>query len=247
MIVYKYTNRLEVLETSSLRFTQPDQLNDPLESHPDFRELIEDIKKRETAGLEAAVAAKILDAIEKDAPKAIASEISRLNIGFLSLSLIPDNDLMWAHYADSHKGFVLGFDGDHQFFKRNNLRKITGLRRIKYSSARVVPANAGFVPADLAEPLFFTKNTSWSYEEEVRVMADLANADIKPTASDGVYLFNFPPEALLEVIFGIHTPENVKQAILKLTSTKYPKVRLLEREFDVVSSAFRTVPYVAAP
>jgi hypothetical protein len=46
MIVYKYTNRLEVLETSCLRFTQPDQLNDPLESHPDFRELIEDIKNR---------------------------------------------------------------------------------------------------------------------------------------------------------------------------------------------------------
>lgn len=247
MIVYKYTNRLEILVNSSLRFTQPDQLNDPLESHPNFKELIEDIKKRKTAGLDSTTAAKISDAIEKNAPHDIASMISELNIGFLSLTNIPDNELMWSHYADSHKGFVLGFDGDHQFFKRDNPRKITGLRLVKYSSTRIIPPDAGFVPSDLAEVLFFTKSTDWSYEGEVRVMADLANADIKPTTRTGVYLFQFPPEALLEVIFGINTPDTVKQEILKLTSTKYPNARLLQRHFDVVSSAFKTAPYVPTP
>jgi hypothetical protein len=247
MIVFKYTNRIEILENGTLRFTQPDQLNDPLESHPNFNELIEDIKKRNTTGLNSTTASKISNAIEETAPHVIASLLRDLNIGFLSLTNIPDNELMWSHYADSHKGFVLGFDGDHQFFKRDNPRKITGLRPVKYSSTRIIPPDAGFVPSDLAEVLFFTKSTDWSYEEEVRVMADLANADIKPTTLDGMYFFKFPPEALLQVIFGIKTPESVKQAVLKLTSIKYPNARLLQREFDVISSAFRTVAYDPTP
>lgn len=213
MIVYKYTNRQEIIENSSIRFTQPDQLNDPLESHPNFRELIEDIKKRETAGLSAALAAKTSDAIDKDAPKTIASLIIGLNIGFLSLSRTRDNELMWSHYADSHQGFVLGFDGTHRFFDRDNARRITGLRAVKYSSARAMPPHAGLVSMDLAELLFFTKSTSWPYEEEVRVMADLDSADVKPKVSGGVYLFNFPSELLLEVIFGVRTPESLKRTI----------------------------------
>jgi hypothetical protein len=45
------------------------------------------------------------------------------NVGILSFSEIPDHELMWSHYADTHKGLVLCFDEGHSFFHRRALRK----------------------------------------------------------------------------------------------------------------------------
>ncbi|EPJ44297.1 MAG: hypothetical protein OFPII_35920 [Osedax symbiont Rs1] len=36
--------------------------------------------------------------------------------GILSMTERIDNLLMWSHYADSHTGFVIGFDPSHDFF-----------------------------------------------------------------------------------------------------------------------------------
>ena len=45
------------------------------------------------------------------------------NVVILSLTRTPLNALMWAHYGEEHKGFVIGYDVDDQFFKckTNNL------------------------------------------------------------------------------------------------------------------------------
>ena len=58
-------------------------------------------------------------------------------VGILSLSETPDNLLMWAHYAEGHRGFVLMFDGCHDFFKGD--RSVFGFEkpeRVEYSSER---------------------------------------------------------------------------------------------------------------
>jgi hypothetical protein len=251
MIVYKYTNRIEILQNAALRFTQPDQLNDPLEANPNFVELIEDIKKHETAGRTPTESRKISDEIDKSAPQMIYEMLKDQNgnIGFLSLSRNPNNQLMLAHYADEHRGFVLGFDGNHSFFRRDNAQFTTGLREVIYTPARpVIPGNAGLsgIMLEVAGPFFFTKIDDWSYEEEMRVMRKLENADIKSTLSSGfdIYLFNFPPEALLEIILGLRTPETLKQEIAKLAATKYPHAALLETRLSPTGSDLDVVPYV---
>ncbi len=35
-----------------------------------------------------------------------------------------DVPLMWSHYADSHRGLVIGFDVNHNFFARSSLRQV---------------------------------------------------------------------------------------------------------------------------
>jgi hypothetical protein len=37
-------------------------------------------------------------------------------LGILSLSEVPDDLLMWTHYAANHSGFVLEFDDKHHWF-----------------------------------------------------------------------------------------------------------------------------------
>uniref|UniRef100_UPI0020CD2CC1 DUF2971 domain-containing protein n=1 Tax=Vibrio cholerae TaxID=666 RepID=UPI0020CD2CC1 len=38
--------------------------------------------------------------------------------GILCLSAKEDSLLMWSHYGNSHKGYVIEFDTSHKFFKR---------------------------------------------------------------------------------------------------------------------------------
>jgi hypothetical protein len=39
-------------------------------------------------------------------------------VGILSLTEVPDEPLMWAHYAESHCGILVGFNEQHAFFNR---------------------------------------------------------------------------------------------------------------------------------
>ena len=40
-------------------------------------------------------------------------------LGVLSLSARSDSSVMWSHYADSHRGFLIGFSTEHEFFPRD--------------------------------------------------------------------------------------------------------------------------------
>lgn len=58
--------------------------------------------------------------------------------GLLCLTEKPDNELMWSHYADSHKGFAIGFKSDHPFFsQRKSERDQTNcLQKVIYTNQR---------------------------------------------------------------------------------------------------------------
>ncbi len=54
-------------------------------------------------------------------------------IGILCFTEKNDNLLMWSHYANSHKGFVLEFYPEHQFFDRrkNDHQLAEHLRKVR--------------------------------------------------------------------------------------------------------------------
>jgi hypothetical protein len=57
------------------------------------------------------------------------------NIGIISFAGSEDNLLMWAHYADKHKWFVICLDEEHPFLK-NDLMGYSGyfykLHKVNY-------------------------------------------------------------------------------------------------------------------
>lgn len=138
------------------------------------------------------------------------------NVGILSLSEVPDHVVMWAHYADNHRGMALGFDEKHAFFnhRRSQNDEFYYLRRVLY--ADVAPA-----PSMLAlegDAIFVTKGTQWTYEREWRMLAPLRNATRSLTvAGELVYLYAFPPEALTTVVLGAnatYTLEGLVQEVV---------------------------------
>lgn len=66
--------------------------------------------------------------------KQMLTEALNTKVGILSLSETIINPLLWAHYADSHKGFAIEFNTEHSFFNRRRSDKdeLFHLRKVKY-------------------------------------------------------------------------------------------------------------------
>jgi Protein of unknown function (DUF2971) len=160
--------------------------------------------------------------------------------GVLSLSTNPTSLLMWAHYADCHRGFVVGFRSEHPFLNRNDTAGAIGrVFPITYTENR--PAITAYDPtisiekhADrLIREILLTKSVEWEYEAEHRVILPLDDQTLYPheITQDNCHLFAFPPDAVAAVIFGARVTEETRAAIRKALS---------------VSSDLRTVPLFQA-
>jgi hypothetical protein len=133
-------------------------------------------------------------------------------LGVFCLSQNPDSFLMWSHYADSHKGFIIGFDAENEFFQKPrrdvHYPEIGFLHPVEYSSTR--PSAYGNALTFKQE--FLTKSQDWSYECEHRIIRFLDECN--SMTSDGQYhLFAFPPECVKEVVLGANMETNERTKI----------------------------------
>lgn len=106
--------------------------------------------------------------------------------GVCCFSAVHDNLLMWAHYAQGHRGFCLKFDTTNEVFSR--------VSPVSYS--RDYPS---FSPADclirneyckVFDVALRTKSDSWSYEQEWRIVHERAGQEcfFAKEALVGIYL-----------------------------------------------------------
>jgi len=140
------------------------------------------------------------------------------NVGILSLTEIPDHELMWSHYADTHEGLVLCFDEQHTFFNRRRSEndEFYFIRKVHYSDSPAISLTT--IDGDA---LLVTKGTKWSYEREWRMLVPLRDATRSLKISvDTVHLFAFPPEALRGIILGAHATPTIEASIRNLLNDR---------------------------
>ncbi|MDP1929002.1 MAG: DUF2971 domain-containing protein [Thiobacillus sp.] len=133
-------------------------------------------------------------------------------LGALCLSEVPDSLLMWSHYAASHTGFVLEFDGRHTHFheKRQPQDEFRHLRRVLYRDNRP----SGLLSELDATDMFLVKSTQWSYEREWRILRSLSDADeVIESGAMKTHLFRFPADALNTVIVGARSSKEFKELV----------------------------------
>jgi hypothetical protein len=210
MILYKYfpPARIDVLRRKAIRFTQPAEFNDPFEFNPQICE-----EPHPIVNLDPALSGLI------------TKYSLRTTIGVLCLSEICDSLLMWDHYAECHRGFVVGFDSNHDFFWRSR-RERTGfghLQKIIYQRQRPIAQWSDIT----AVKWFQTKCEHWGYEKEWRMARALTDADFRIEAPQfPICLFRFPPEAVLEIILGMQAPTSMCEEIGSLMAD-FPAAVLL--------------------
>ncbi len=164
MILYKYygfNSGESALESERLGFRTPTHFNDPFEA--------------------SVVEGK---SFTKDRIQQTLN-----NVAILSLTRNPLNSLMWAHYGDEHRGFVIGYDVEIPFLKCKEANLIpvdkgnviyTKTKPFIKTSTRTTTTLCNAIDGiyddednqtkELIDHLFLNKDTIWSYEEEVRIV-----------------------------------------------------------------------------
>lgn len=145
-----------------------------------------------------------------------------LRLGVLSLSEKNKDLLMWAHYADEHKGMVIALDKNHAFFKQNITKKDieSTLQKVQYEFVR---PEVYLMEIDDREKMLFTKSKHWKYEKEWRAIRILKKRDKEIM---GTYLFKFEPTLLRGIYFGMRMPTETKRKIVQIVKGKYSREHL---------------------
>lgn len=123
-------------------------------------------------------------------------------------SRAPTVSPMWAHYANNHTGFVLEFDADaiQQHFKDVAIRDVTyrdspdpdieySLRR---SAVTMKARHAIWLQQLVFNQAYYSKFTSWQYEDECRLVASDAEVE---NISGNMILF-VPTACVSKIIAG---------------------------------------------
>jgi hypothetical protein len=180
---------------------------------------------------------KALDTVNSFASKLRAMMYKSFDqmIGILSLSETWDNAPMWAHYANQHKGFVIGFDGSNEYFHRR-----------RYEDAPTeVPS---FSDLNSGTKIFLTKDKSWANEREWRMLAPLPDASVLTGQSnDPVHLFHLPGSTIQSVIIGARASDELTSSIARILhgSTSLAHVKMLQSVVDDDRGGLRLVPSIS--
>lgn len=145
-----------------------------------------------------------LRVVGPDARKTLKSVISNFvsKLGVLCMVKHSRSPLMWAHYADNHRGVCLGFD----------VLPDDVPQKVQYTSERKVHVldtahpTGGITEHHLNE-LLTTKSSGWKYEEEWRLIIKL----MEPDPVNGHHYLPFHQNFVLrEIIVGLRCKESVE-------------------------------------
>ena len=133
---------------------------------------------------------------------------------------------MWSHYADSHKGFCIGFDTE------KIVKQAFGqFMKVKYSDE--IPYISIFDDdKGLMNKLIYIKSKAWDYEDEYRITKIL-----KPDSK--VY---FSPETISLIYLGIKMPLDSKMEIINLVKHRKELSHVRIFEMTLGSEKFELVP-----
>lgn len=159
-------------------------------------------------------------------------------IGILSLAAVATDSLMWSHYADSHRGIVIGLDHTHPYFdrRRGPDDEFYWIRQVEYRE----PAEAlTMMDLDGAEVLA-RKGPQWAYEREWRMLAPLPDAvEVVQRPEGSIHLFPLPPGAVVELILGTRSSQEVRGAALQLMDE--PRYRHVKVQVAVLDDRTQAV------
>lgn len=257
---YVRAERIDILETQRIAFTSPEDFNDVFDTRPRVIPLTNRavlkrrLKKEEAEALlhlppsYHALPRKLRREKQRelfkgaikhfqDNAEGIATQLRKQlsltvckHFGILCLTTNSDHPLMWGHYADGHRGFVLEFNTDNPRFALTD-----EIHRVIYSKAQPI-----YDPAVGSHGWWKVKSEEWEYEAEYRITMLLENCERK-SRSDGkvIYFRHMPRECIKAVFMGLKMEEAKKNRLREIC--RPTGIDIYEAEFlsDGVSYEFR--------
>jgi hypothetical protein len=240
--LYKYqrltAHTLASLLNDTVWLSSPTSFNDPFDcaiplSNKKIKESIEhaltNLAARTNIPIEQIPNYDKVFSSDKDAYETLRNSLKETmkKIGVLCLSSVPDEILMWSHYADHHRGFCVAYD----FAENSYLRKIA--HPVRYSETLPVLSLTNLdkdAETNFIDTCVFTKAKKWEYEQEWRVLMH-----------EGGRCFQ-SPSTLTSIIFGARMSLEDKvmlyQALRKKKELVFKEAELLEDRFGIQFKEF---------
>jgi Protein of unknown function (DUF2971) len=188
--VYKFLSKeygLKALQQRRLKIARLSDLNDPFELLP-------------------------FDMSTRVTRLAVAMTIHELNeeAGVVCFSRTWSNPVIWAHYADQHRGLCLGFELSerlvHPITYVNTRQPFPELDGLDYDAKLAI-----------MRQLLFTKFEDWRYEDEVRASVQI------DTEENGLYFVDWSDaQQLTEVIVGMRSATCRRELERALVGYEHP-------------------------
>jgi hypothetical protein len=129
----------------------------------------------------------------------LQDEISKV-FGILCFSEVspddPDDaDLMWAYYADSHRGFVIEFDTAHPA-----IQALGNLEKVEYLPHRPI-----YDAVEAAKGFWRQKPNKWGYEREWRISRLLDECEQRRVKDITIYLSPLSRASIKAVYLGLRS------------------------------------------
>ncbi|MGH7784851.1 MAG: DUF2971 domain-containing protein, partial [Candidatus Binatia bacterium] len=155
------------------------------------------------------------------------------DFGVLCLSSTPDDNLMWYHYADGHRGFVIEFDSEQQEFRR-----IGKPWKIEYvPSQPIYDHTVGNIDFFRFKPKYL------EFEQEYRIIRPLKECIVDEGQDRGtLYFWPLQPTCVKAVYFGHRLEHEFRDRLMK--ALQFMDVR----KFEIVPTrenyklTFREIP-----
>lgn len=115
----------------------------------------------------------------------------------ICFTTIPDSILMWAHYAESHRGICLGFCGEEKDKTPNDV----GVYPVQYKDEYPSLDFSRIWHKDGLAQILWTKSKVWAYEKEWRRIMAQPNSLVEY------------PGRLNKIIFGLRTTDSDRRTL----------------------------------
>lgn len=259
LFLYKYYSNFDfVLDTiinKRLYFSCPNDFNDPFDCRPkfslircknddieDWKDYLSILAKEECLGISDV---ELLEHAEASLKKGLHQDKDWLlksdqyayqvlseelkNIRICCFTRTPRNQMMWAHYANNHKGIVLQFRSFYMFdvesgtfkgFDVDYYSKHITLKRYVDSIKETLQGD------DLAFSRFMycSKSIEWAQEEEIRFF------------SNDTYM-PYPEKMLTGILLGSNCPSHWEDLVYKVLSSWINKPKIYKE--DVKKSSIK--------
>jgi hypothetical protein len=258
---YVRPERVDILENQKIAFTPPADFNDILDTRPRVVPIFsKSILKRKAKAEEAEVLKHMppsfhalprhkrremerqllrgsVDEMHRNAESIAKRLQDDIHTGVskffcvLCLSTNQDNKLMWGHYADGHRGFVIEFDTQNPRFAVNE-----NLHQIIYSDE---PAT--YDPSVGSQGWWKVKGKEWEYENEYRIVMPIDACEKVIVNEKPIYLKYLPRECVKAIYLGLKINGAAKDRILSLCRSS--KVEVFQSVFqaDGVTYSFHKI------
>ncbi len=242
----------DILENDRFYFCAPEYFNDPFDAAIPFdyskvssgylksmvkrnsKNMIGDRESRRKKGKE--LHKRMVSAKSNFGSRGYQAQIDFINknIGIFCLSSESKNLLLWAHYANSHRGFCIEFDKEKliRYINEENRNTLYGQKSLLQFEQVIYSKTFPLInPETFSEPDKFTqplitKSIDWKYEEEFRIIylkGANRHYEIDDSIISGVYL---------GLKASADTEKHIKQCLEKRKS-KIPlfKAKMKQKEY----------------